>query len=233
MALGAEWKREMSQSSEGTTWAEARRAGRRPSTSRQELERLALELFATRGFDEASVDDIAAAAGIGRRTFFRYYPSKNDVVWGDFEHELDRMRQWLADCPAQVSLMDAIRGAVVAFNSYDPVTEASHRHRMSLILNTPALQAHSTLRYAEWRAVVAEFAARRLGQGPNDFLPRVIGYASLAAAIAAYEQWLLDEDSSLVALLDAAFRELSAGFSGTGHVGAEGRLTVPAADSDL
>jgi TetR/AcrR family transcriptional regulator, regulator of mycofactocin system len=232
MALGAEWKR-MSQPSEGRSRAEARRAGRRPSTSRQELERLALELFATRGFDETSVDDIAAAAGIGRRTFFRYYPSKNDVVWGDFEHELERMRRWLADCPAPVALMDAIRGAVVAFNSYDPATEASHRHRMSLILNTPALQAHSTLRYTEWRAVVSEFAAGRLGQGTNDFLPRVIAYASLAVAIAAYEQWLIDEDSSLVALLDVAFRELSAGFSGMGNVGAKDRPAVPAVGSDL
>jgi mycofactocin system transcriptional regulator len=199
---------------EETSSPDARRAGRKPSTSRHELERLALELFVTRGFDETAVDDIAAAAGIGRRTFFRYYPSKNDVVWGDFDRELDRMRQWLNACPDRVPLMDAIRGAVVAFNSYDPATQASHRHRMSLILTVPALQAHSTLRYAEWRAVVAEFAARRLGQRPEDLLPRVIGYAALGAAIAAYEQWLLDEEADLGALLDAAFHELAAGFSG-------------------
>jgi mycofactocin system transcriptional regulator len=177
-----------------------------------EIERSAFELFAVRGFDETSVDDIAVAAGIGRRTFFRYYPSKNDVVWGDFEGELRRMRQWLADCPEQVPLMDAIRRGVVAFNSYDPAGEASHRYRMALILTTPALQAHSTLRYAEWRSVIAEFAARRLGQRPDDLLPRVIGYAALGAAIAAYEQWLLDEKGAIVALLDAAFRELQAAF---------------------
>src|ERR671911_699689 len=47
--------------------------GRRRSTSRAELERVALGLFATKGFDETTVDDIAAAAGIGRRTFFRYH----------------------------------------------------------------------------------------------------------------------------------------------------------------
>jgi mycofactocin system transcriptional regulator len=189
-----------------------RRGGRRPSTSRQNLERVALELFDAHGFDETSVDDITAAADIGRRTFFRYYPSKNDVVWGDFDRELDRMRRWLGDIPAQTPLMDAIRAAVVAFNTYDPVIEAMHRRRMTLILTTPALQAHSTLRYAEWRAVVAEFAARRLGQSPADLQPRVIGYATLGAAIAAYEQWLLDDDSSLTALLDAALRDLSAGF---------------------
>ncbi|MEV8511579.1 mycofactocin system transcriptional regulator [Dactylosporangium sp. NPDC051484] len=197
-----------------TSSPDVRRSGRKPSTSRGELERLALELFATRGFDETAVDDIAAAAGIGRRTFFRYYPSKNDVVWGDFDRELDRMREWLNTSHDELPFMDAIRGAVIAFNTYDPATLASHRHRMSLILTVPALQAHSTLRYAEWRAVIAEFAARRLGQRPGDFLPCVIGYAALGAAIASYEQWLLDAHTPLGALLDTAFRELAAGFCG-------------------
>ncbi|MCQ0020665.1 TetR family transcriptional regulator [Actinomadura madurae] len=64
------------------TGPSAPRVGRRPRTSRGELERVALRLFAERGFEETTVDDIASAAGIGRRTFFRYYGSKNDVVWG-------------------------------------------------------------------------------------------------------------------------------------------------------
>ena len=73
--------------------------GRRPRTTRAELERVAFALFEAKGFDETTVDDIAAAAGIGRRTFFRYYPSKNDVVWGDFDGELARLRGWLAATP--------------------------------------------------------------------------------------------------------------------------------------
>jgi len=53
--------------------------GRRRATSRQELEETAFGLFAARGFEATTVDEIAAAAGIGRRTFFRYFPSKNDI----------------------------------------------------------------------------------------------------------------------------------------------------------
>ncbi|TQM06248.1 TetR family transcriptional regulator [Pseudonocardia kunmingensis] len=52
------------------------------SSARSEVEHIALDLFTERGFDTTTVDDIAAAAGIGRRTVFRYCPSKNDIPWG-------------------------------------------------------------------------------------------------------------------------------------------------------
>jgi AcrR family transcriptional regulator len=59
--------------------------GRKRATTQHDITGVAIELFATRGFDEVSVDDVAAAAGISRRTLFRYYPSKSAIPWGDFE----------------------------------------------------------------------------------------------------------------------------------------------------
>jgi TetR/AcrR family transcriptional regulator, regulator of mycofactocin system len=192
----------------------ASRAGRRRVTSRDELERVAFELFAGQGFDRTTVDDIASAAGIGRRTFFRYFPSKNDVPWGNFEAELDRMRVRLKACPTQTPLMDAIRAAIVDFNRIAAEQVPLHRRRMELILRTPALQAHSTLRYAAWREVIAEFAGERLGQPPDALAPRTIAYVALGAAVAAYEQWLETADAELGALLDRSMRELAAAFAG-------------------
>src|SRR5487761_810471 len=93
--------------------------GRRRVTSQVELEHIAFGLFATNGFEQTTIDDIAAAAGIGRRTFFRYFPSKNDIPWGMFELELERMRARLKACPAEVPLMDAVRVALVDFNEVD------------------------------------------------------------------------------------------------------------------
>jgi TetR/AcrR family transcriptional regulator, regulator of mycofactocin system len=188
--------------------------GRRRSTSRAELERVALDLFATKGFDEVTVDDIAAAAGIGRRTFFRYHRSKNDVVWGDFDTELERLRRWLAECPAELPLMDAVHRAVLDFNRLEPAEVPWHRRRMQLILRTPTLQAHSTLMYARWRAVIAEFVAARVGAAPADFLPQLVAYGALAAAVAAYDQWLRREDADLGELMDEAMGELARGFGG-------------------
>ena len=188
--------------------------GRRPSTSRTELERVALDLFATKGFDETTVDDIAAAAGIGRRTFFRYHPSKNDVVWGDFDAELARLRGWFDRCPPDLPLMAAVHHAVLTFNRLDADQVPWHRRRMQLILRTPTLHAHSTLMYARWRAVVAEFVAGRTGRRETDMLPQLIAYSALGAAVAAYDQWLRAEDADLDSLLDEAMGELSHGFGG-------------------
>jgi mycofactocin system transcriptional regulator len=187
--------------------------GRRRITTRAELEHVAFELFDSRGFEGTTVDDIATAAGIGRRTFFRYFPSKNDVPWGNFEAELDRMRAWLGGCPARTPLMDAIRLAIADFNTVPPEDEVWHRRRMRLILGVPVLQAHSTLRYAEWRQVIADFVAERTGQPACALVPQTIAYASLGVAIAAYEQWLHADDRDLTTLLDAGMRGLAAAFA--------------------
>jgi TetR/AcrR family transcriptional regulator, regulator of mycofactocin system len=193
--------------------AEVGRAGRRRVTSRAELEHVAFDLFGRQGFERTTIDDIAAAAGIGRRTFFRYFPSKNDVAWGDFDKELSRMRAQLKTVPRRTPLMDAIRVAIVDFNRIDPDQVPWHRRRMDLILRTPALQAHSTLRYAAWREVIAEFVAERTGQPPDALTPRTIGHAMLGVAVAAYEQWLETDDADLGGMLDTAMRELAAAFA--------------------
>lgn len=175
--------------------------GRPAATSRGELERICLEIFSAQGFDVTSIDEIAAAAGIGRRTFFRYFKSKNDAVWGEFDTQLDAFARWFAGCPLEVPVVEAIRGGVVAFNSFDGQAAESLRSRMRLILSSPSLQAYSTLRYAAWREVVARFAASRLGGEPDDLVPRTLGHLALGAALSAYEQWLADDDADLIDLL--------------------------------
>ncbi|MFK0284831.1 mycofactocin system transcriptional regulator [Streptomyces sp. NPDC090499] len=190
----------------------ARPSGRPRATSRAALERLGFELFAERGFDNTTVDGIAAAAGIGRRTFFRYFASKNDLVWGDFEEQLTRLDALLTAADAKTPMMDALREAVVEFNRFDPEMVPWHRQRMTLILRVPTLQADSAVRYASWRALVTGFAARRLGRPASDLLPRLVGSTTLAACVTAYEQWLADEDADLGELLDLAVRQLADGY---------------------
>jgi len=162
-----------------------------------------LELFDRDGFEATSVETIAEAAGISRRTFFRYFPSKNDVAWGDFDAQLDHMRRFLAALPADLPLVEGLRRALLDFNTF-PAEEAGwHRRRMALLLEVPALQAHSALKYVGWRAVVADHVAARLGCAPEDHLPRTLGWVLLGVALAAYEQWLADPAADLLALLAA------------------------------
>src|ERR1700742_4132250 len=94
--------------------------GRPRSTNHHEVEAAALELFSTRGFEQTTVADIAAAVGVTRRTIFRSFPSKNDMVWGDFDAVIDRLREAFAAEPRSAPLSDALRRAVLASNRYEP-----------------------------------------------------------------------------------------------------------------
>lgn len=192
------------------------RGGRRPATSAAELEHLALELFAERGFEATTVDDIAAAAGIGRRTFFRYFASKNDVAWGEFDLHLDRMRAALAASPRDEPLLEVLRRAIVDFNTYPAEEAVWLRRRMTLVFGTPALQAHSTLRYENWRRVIAEFVARRTGQPVGALFPRALAASLLGVALTSYEVWLEGADAELLPILDQGLRMLAAGFAAPG-----------------
>lgn len=189
------------------------RGGRQRVSTHLDLEHVALELFTVQGYEATTVDQLARAAGMSRRTFFRYFPSKNDIAWGGFDRELERLRRWLRDCAPGLPVMDAIRQAVVACNRLSEDEIPWHRKRMALILRVPALQAHSTLRYVQWRQVIAEFVAPRLGQPADSLVPQSIAYATLGVAIAAHEQWLAAEHSDLPLTLDIALRELASGFT--------------------
>jgi len=189
----------------------APRVGRRRSTTQDHITNVALELFATRGFDDVSVDDVAQAAGIARRSLFRYYSSKNAIPWGDFDAHLDHMRDLLDAVPAGASVRDALRSALLAFNSFDVAETARHRQRMRVILETDALQAHSMTMYAGWRAVVAAFVARRLGLTPADLVPQTVAWTMLGVALSAYGHWLADESASLPGALCDAFDTVSDG----------------------
>jgi mycofactocin system transcriptional regulator len=189
------------------------RVGRRRSTTTDHISNVAIDLFAARGFDEVSVDDVAEAVGIARRTLFRYYPSKNALPWGDFDAHLDHMRDLLNELEPDVPVKEALRTALLAFNSFDDKETARHRQRMRVILETAALQAYSMTMYAGWRAVVAAFVAQRLGVKVEDIVPQTVAWTMLGVALSAYENWLADESVSLAQALGAAFDTVSDGLA--------------------
>lgn len=193
--------------------AQARRAsGRPPTTSRDEVAKVALRLFVQRGFEQTTLEDVAAAVGVSRRTILRYFASKNDIVWGAFDEHLEGLRDRLAGADPGRPLMDVIREAVVAFNDYGDAVLPELRDRMTLITGVPALQGHSMLRYADWCAVIAKFVALRLGLRAEDQIPQVIASAALGTAMATYRHWIVNPKVDLLVELDRAFALLAAGF---------------------
>ncbi|OBF26176.1 mycofactocin system transcriptional regulator [Mycobacterium sp. ACS4331] len=189
----------------------APRVGRRRSTTRDHIAEVAIELFSARGFDAVSVDDVAAAAGIARRTLFRYYASKSAILWGDFDTHLRHFRDLLADVDTSAPLGPALRAALLAFNTFDAAEQLHHRERMRVILETDELQAYSMTMYAGWREVIADFVAARSGAKTTDLFPQTIAWTMLGVALSAYGQWLADESVSLLDALGAAFDVVAAG----------------------
>ena len=203
---------------EGKTFGEIRR-GRPPGTSARALELIALRLFAERGFDDTTVDQIAAEAGVSRRTFFRYFDSKSEVLWSQFDLEVANLRRELAALPDDLTVMDAVRTAVLAVNHYGPDDVPELRTRMSLISAIPELAAAAALHYDAWERAIIEFVARRSKQPADSLFPLAVGRATLATCRAAYERWAARADADLRMYLDAALRALAAGF-------ADGALTT-------
>lgn len=200
-----ETKESMDPDSAQTTGNGSARVGRAPATTHGELSHIALTLFMERGFDATTMDDIAQAAGIGRRTLFRYFSTKNELPWGDFEPLLAGMRARLAQADPSIPLMQALRDAIIEFNTFPESELDYHRGRMTQLLTVPSLTAYSSLKYGEWRRVIAEFVAGRMGTAPDDLAPQTVAYACLGMCIGSYERWLADDDADLLELLDSAF----------------------------
>jgi mycofactocin system transcriptional regulator len=177
------------------------RRGRPPGTSRRELELIALRLFTEQGFDNTTIEQIAAEAGVSKRTFFRYFGSKTSVLWSEFDHEVDVIRAALAGVPAGV-----------AANHYGPPDVPELRMRMNLIGNVPALQSSAAVHYDAWERAISDFAASRTGQPADSLYPLAVGRATLAACRAAYDRWSARADADLTFYLDAALAALAAGF---------------------
>jgi len=182
--------------------------GRPEATSHAEIEQAAFELFSEHGFERTTLDAIAERVGVGRRTLFRYYQSKNDIPWGQFDQTLAGFRALMDSQPADLPLCDAVHRSVIEFNRFPADASPSHRDRMRLILATPELRAHSVHQYAAWRAAIAEYVARRTRQQPSDLTPRMVGQVSLALALTAYDVWLEDESADLLTVLDQGMRAL-------------------------
>ncbi|MGH8998353.1 MAG: TetR family transcriptional regulator, partial [Acidimicrobiia bacterium] len=160
---------------------EGLRERRRRRTARQ-LEDAALRLFTERGFDAVTVDDIAGEADVCRRTFFRYYAAKEDVVLSDHPRHLDKLQAALDGRPADEPALTALRHALLSLAGLyvDEEPRLLARHR--IMATAPSLQARSLGLQRAWEEAVSEMVANRLGVDEGtDVRPALVAAATLAA----------------------------------------------------
>ncbi|MGO2658271.1 MAG: TetR family transcriptional regulator [Mycetocola reblochoni] len=204
--------------------ATERRPRGRPATANPDrVARTALELFARVGFDEATMDDVAAAAGISRRTLFRLFPSKGELVWGGFD-DVDsaiaaRLDGAVRDGLAATAPRDGLRALrhdlVAALDvAFDERTAPLSAARLRLIAKHPALRAHGAPRLDAVARLLRAPIARALGR-PEDDLSVVVGaavtFSALFAAILAWAQVDESERGEVSGTVDAALRLVSDG----------------------
>jgi AcrR family transcriptional regulator len=183
------------------------------------LEAAALELFAARGFDAVTVDDLAAAGGVGRRTFFRYFPTKLDVVLGELDDALDALVATLHTVPAGLDPVAACRAAFLQVNAYADDDVPVLRRRLRLIETVPEVSARAGVRYAAWERAVAIDAAARWACSAAELRPQVFARVVVAAMRGVFTTWLdvpAGDGAGLRALVGEAFDDLGRGFAGPG-----------------
>jgi AcrR family transcriptional regulator len=182
-------------------------AERKRQLVRDELAKAALMLLAFQGYDTTTVEQIVAAAGVSRRTFFRYFRSKEDVIIQFYSDMGDQLRLAFASRPAQEPLAVALRQAF----SVLVVPHFAHREKAvrlaRLTLDTPALLGRYLERQVNWRTELAAELARRTGlTEPTDMRPNLLASIALAAFDSALARWVAtDGAEDFGAVLDEAF----------------------------
>jgi AcrR family transcriptional regulator len=187
--------------------ADSSLAERKRQLVRDELAEAALRLMALQGFEATTVDQIVAASGVSRRTFSRYFQSKEDVVVQFLGHLGAKICTALAARPLSESPDLALRQALsVLVQACLDEPEKSLR-LVQVMLSTPALRARFLERQAQWRADIAAELARRTGLDPQqDVRPDLAAAVALAAFDTALGHWSAsDGTSNLADLTDQAF----------------------------
>src|SRR4051812_629037 len=139
---------------------------RRKKLTAAELEAAALRLFGERGFDAVTVDDIAAEADVSRRTFFRYFASKEDVLLADHFVQLARLREAMTARPADEPVLTALRNALLSMSSDFEDRREMVILRGRIMRETPSLQARSLVHQKTWEDAMQLMVAERLAVDP-------------------------------------------------------------------
>lgn len=176
---------------------------------RLELGEVALRLFIERGFDATTIEDIVEAAGISRRTFFRYFATKEDVVLWQLRYSGERLGEALEARPADEPPLLALRKALDAMNESYQSDPENHRAYLRFLLETPRLRAQLLDTREQWQSILSRILATRLGAG-RDKAGRapLIASIALAAQDVAVRKWVAEGTRSLKEYADETFAAL-------------------------
>jgi AcrR family transcriptional regulator len=194
---------------------------RKKQQTRQAIHVSAMRLFAERGFEATTIADIAAAADISPRTFFAYFPSKEEVVFAKFEPAFDDFDRTLTERPPGTTALEALRTWIGrAAKEFAGDTDAA-RLEARLRRESPAVAACDLQHMRQFEQRLAEAVGEDLGEPSDALRPRLVAAAAVAALLASSDKAdvILEEDperaeammADPLAFIDDALRFLEAG----------------------
>ncbi|KJC33680.1 transcriptional regulator [Bradyrhizobium sp. LTSP885] len=183
---------------------------RKRQQTRERLTRAAMALFLERGFEATTLDDIAAAADISRRSFFHYFASKEDVVFALHEEITAALIAAVAARPRDESMLAAAENAISAMARQLDPGEAIAMARLKR--DNPALQARDQAKYERLERALADALAKRTGHKAEKQQARLVAMIATGAMRVGADLWAADgareKPEALVKRIFAAIRAI-------------------------
>src|SRR5882762_4800011 len=156
---------------------------RKKQKTRDTIIKVALGLFAERGYEQTTIAEIADAAEVSPRTIFAYFPSKEDILFCDLPESQERLAQALRERPEGATALDALRDFIAG--SLGPDDNRLLRKR--ILASDETLRRNERARFAPFEQLMVEAIAEDLNAGPDDIRPQIVAAALIAAFSALHD----------------------------------------------
>jgi AcrR family transcriptional regulator len=171
------------------------------------LQNAALALFTELGFQNVTVADIAARANVSERTFFRYFPTKEDVLFGDGDRLLTEIITALRSAPADAALSVSVTAAMTRLTELFQPERTKHRQRATVIAAEPALRERDLLKQSAWASAIADELTHR---NITPVRAAALAGAATAGFRAAFNGWLSDRSKTPLSVrVDGVLEQLA------------------------
>jgi AcrR family transcriptional regulator len=180
----------------------------RRKKTHEALRQVALKRFASEGFGNVTVEQLAQEAGVTERTFFRHFPTKEAVLFQDYDTHLEWLAEALAQRPRSESLFDSVLASVESFPHDLEVVRQAALARAELITGDQ-IAGHLRVVQSSFAAVLTDFVKQRHSEAPDiDLLAEVAGSTLAAALVVAVETWGRDGCTGDLGAITAACLDL-------------------------
>ena len=188
---------------------------RKKEKTRDALVASALRQFTERGFDQVTVEEIAASCDVSPRTFFRYFASKEDVLFAESDARRVQLVRALAEQAADASSFEALEAAMQFLASEYAEQHHVLRARHHIVTATPSLRTRATERQQGWEtSIIHELRSSGRASDLNDLDLRLLVAGMITSLRVAVEAWIAGDGSDdLGELLDYAFERLRTGWT--------------------